>query len=94
MKLTQAEKKWFERLQRTLAAAPESLKKKRMEGKISSYTVGDPFIVVYDEEKLADWKEEQNYMTGYELDVCKMVSFSDAELYHLDFPFAVESTAG
>ena len=94
MKLTQAEKKWFDRLQRTLAAAPASLKKKSISKKISSYTVGDPFIIVYDEEKLADWKEEQNYMTGYELDVCKMVTYADAQLYHLDFPFAVESTAG
>lgn len=94
MKLTQAEKKWFERLQKTLDAAPESLKKKSKTQQIRSYTIGDPFIIVFDESKLKEWKEKQNFRTGYHPDVCEMVRRSDAEIYDLTFPFAVESTAG
>ena len=94
MKLTQAEKKWFERLQKTLDAAPESLKKKGKAQKISSYTIGDSDVTVFDEEKLNAWKNEQSFRLGYEADVGQMVGNADAELYNLVFPFSVESTAG
>jgi hypothetical protein len=94
MKLTVAEKKWFESLQRTLDAAPASLKKKGMAQQISAYTIGDNDINVYDEEKLNAWKENQNYRLGCEPDVCMMVNKADAQLFNFVFPFSVESTAG
>ena len=49
---------------------------------------------MYDEDKLNEWKEKQNFLLGYERDVCQMVQEAESELYFISFPFSVESTAG
>ncbi len=92
MKLTVAEKKWFERLQRTLDAAPKSLQKKGSNFQISSFTIGDRDINVYDEEKLRAWQEANPHKA--ERDVGPMVDEAGALLLDLQFPFCIESTAG
>ncbi|AUR84796.1 hypothetical protein NVP1063O_129 [Vibrio phage 1.063.O._10N.261.45.C7] len=93
MKLTEKEKKWFARLEKTLAAAPDSLKKK--DGKfLRSFTTGDNDITVYDASKYDTWVDSQNFRLGYEGDVGPQVEKSEAGLYNLVFPFCVESTAG
>lgn len=93
MKLTEKEKKWFARLEKTLAAAPESLKRK--DGKfIRSFTTGDADITVYDADKYDKWVESQDFRLGYEGDVGPQVEMSGSELYFIKFPFCIESTAG
>lgn len=92
MKLTVAEKKWFERLQRTLDAAPKSLAKKGSNFQLSSFTIGDRDINVYDEEKLRAWQEANPLKA--EGDVGPMVDEAEALLLDLQFPFCIESTAG
>ena len=92
MKLTVAEKKWFERLQRTLDAAPKSLEKKGSNFQLSSFTIGDRDINVYDEEKLRDWQAANPRKADG--DVGPMVDEAGALLLDLVFPFCIESTAG
>lgn len=92
MKLTVAEKKWFDRLQRTLDAAPKSLEKKGSNFQLSSFTIGDRSLDVYDEEKLRAWQEANPHKADG--DVGPMVNKAEALLFDLQFPFCIESTAG
>lgn len=92
MKLTTKEKKWFADLEAHLDAAPESLRKKSIAHKISSYIIGDRNVTVYDEEKLIKWQEENPQRDAR--DWGPMVAEAEAELFELYFPFDVESTAG
>ncbi len=77
--LNKTEQQWIKRLQRTLDACPETLK-----DRAASYTIGDPYIVIFDEGKYID--------TG--TDICIDVETCNAELATVNFPFQVWSTAG
>ena len=79
MKLTKKERDWVDRVQKSLDACPESLKKRA-----DSYTIGDPDITIFDKNKYEDSGK----------DVCFDVVRCDAELAILVFPFGVASTAG
>ncbi len=93
MKLTKKEEAWFARLEKCLAAAPESLRKKDGK-KIRSFTIGDRSVVVYDAAKVDKWVENQGYYTWNIPDVTCIVDKSESELLSLSLPFCVESTAG
>jgi len=89
MKLTKKEQAWLDRLEKLLSAAPKSLDKK-----VSSYTVGDADIVLYDRAKYEKHFEENPVPYTDNRDQCSLVSDSDSEIVTFDFPFSIESTAG
>lgn len=89
MKLTQKELKWFARLEKCLAAAPESLRKK-----VSSYTIGDDDIVIFDVKRADTWEDDNLDRNTHTRDRCHIVDASSSRLYKLNLPFVVESTAG
>jgi hypothetical protein len=88
MKLTKKEQAWFKRLQKCLDAAPESLT-----NKISSYTIGDDDVTVYDKAKLKEYFNN-NPRVEVEDYLCTSVDAADAKIYCLEFPFSVEATSG
>lgn len=90
MKLTKDELKWFEGLQDYLNKAPSSLKRKSKNKELSSFTVGDNAVTVYNELKCTEY-EDSLYEPG---DKCVCVANSDSEILILKFPFNIESTAG
>lgn len=92
VKLTSSEKKWLQELQDHLDNAPVSLRKKGRLDKIRSFTIGDPDVTVYDGEKFDEYVEGRS--NNHIKDVCVDVNNSNSELFHLRFPFCVESTAG
>ena len=90
MKLTKAEIQWLKHLQEILDSAPKSFVKKAKDRKISSYTIGDNDVVIYDSKTVDKYEETQRD----NLDKCCAVQETDSELFTLMFPFIVESTAG
>lgn len=89
MKLTKKEIAWFDRFRKTLAAAPKSLHKK-----VSSYTIGDDEITLYDLKKFEEYFRK-NPLNGRDIsDHCQLVDKSDSEIESFSFPFSIESTAG
>lgn len=86
-KLTKKELEWLDRFQTTMAAAPESLKHK-----LSSFTVGDNDITIYDKVKFDSFFEGDP--SALNNDQCLLVEESKSEVVKVGFPFAVESTAG
>lgn len=91
MKLTVKEKKWLERLEKTLDAAPASLA-----SKVTAYTIGDNNITLYDKNKFDNFMENNpKYSSSICIrDVCWLVGKSESEIKNFYFPFTVESTAG
>lgn len=90
MKLTKTELLWFIRLQEWLDQAPSSLIRKVKDREISSYTIGDNDVTIYDSKTVDKYEETQRC----NLDKCCAVQETDSELFTLLFPFNVESTAG
>ena len=88
MKLTKKELAWFARLQKCLNSAPDSLTKK-----VTSYTIGDADVTVYDKTKLEDYLNN-NPSADSDRYVCTNVEAADSEIYRLEFPFSVEATSG
>ncbi|AUR87422.1 hypothetical protein NVP1101O_011 [Vibrio phage 1.101.O._10N.261.45.C6] len=90
-KLSKRDMAWFERLQRVLDAAPTGL-----DAKISSFTIGDKDITVFDPVKVKDCEEDMagEFITWGERDTGCQVDNADAEIITLRFPFHIESTAG
>lgn len=86
MRLTKKEEAWLSRFRKTMAAAPVSIGKK-----ISAYTIGDDDITIYDLEKFRSHFEKHDEGDEYH---CTMVEMADAKIEHINFPFAVEATAG
>lgn len=93
MNLNRKETAWLSRFYKTMAAAPGSLA-----GKVGSYTVGDQFIVLFDQVKFDDYiqgKHDTHSSGMYdERDKCIEVDASESEIGSVSFPFSVESTAG
>ena len=89
MKLTRKEEAWLERFRKTMTAAPDSLRKK-----ISSYTMGDDNIMLYDVNKFELYFEVYPLNSRDISDHCTLVEKSDSEIEYIPFPFKVESTAG
>jgi len=89
MKLTKKEEAWIERFKNTMASAPETLG-----SKMSSYTIGDNEITLYDKEVFDNYFEENPEHSWSSLDHCALVEESSSELMYIRFPFSVESTAG
>ena len=83
--LTKKEQAWLDRFKKTMAAAPESLREK-----ISSYTIGDSEIILYDKVKFND------FFSGSHQDKyhCELVEDSESEICSVQFPFDVEATSG
>lgn len=88
MEFNKRETAWLLRLEKCLAAAPASLGRK-----VSSYTIGDNAITLYDHEKLEQW-QDLNPHKADRMDVGPMVTEAKAELDIFVFPFSVESTSG
>ena len=89
MKLNKKETAWLVRLRKTLAAAPISL-----DGKLSSYTVGDRDITLYDKVKFTEYYKD-NPIPLHDIRYhCTLVEDSESELQDLVFTFSIESTAG
>ena len=89
MKLTKVEQKWIDRLTNVLLAAPKGIG-----DKISSYTIGDSNITIYDEAKFNKYFESDAVTATDRRDHCMLVADANAELYSIWFPFSVESTSG
>jgi len=90
MKLTRKEVEWFEGLQSYLDTAPTSIRNKSRLKKLSSFTIGDDDVTVYDEEKCREYENIQREAP----DKGACVYYSESELFSLKFPFDIESTAG
>ena len=88
--LTKKEVEWLEGLQNYLNTAPESMRNKARSKKLSSFTIGDYDITVYDEGKCRTY--EDDHREAPDKGVC--VFNSGSELFNLKFPFQIESTAG
>jgi hypothetical protein len=82
--LTQAERNWFELLQHLLLNPPSK--------RISFYTVGDKYIVGYDNrfEPEID-RQLSEYESG---DVCQAVEKLGCEMYCVKSAMPIHSTAG
>lgn len=87
MKLTKKEEAWLARFEKCMAAAPKSLGKK-----VSSYTVGDPFITIFDKDLV--WDYEATLSNDSRKDMCQIVDEIEGEILTVYFPFNIESTAG
>jgi len=82
--LTQAERNWFELLQYLLLNPPSK--------RISFYTVGDHYIVGYDNRFEAEIDRQlKAYESG---DVCQAVEKLGCELYRVAAAMPIHSTAG
>ena len=88
MELTKKEIAWLDRFRKTMAAAPKTLNKK-----VSSYTIGDNDITLYDLKKFEE-HFRKNALKRNHPDHCDLVVESDSEIEKINFPFSVESTAG
>ncbi len=86
MKLTKKEEAWLLRLEKCLAAAPKSLGKK-----VSSYTLGDNDIILFDKVKQEVYEDSLRHEAR---DKCVEVANCGTELVNIVFPFNIESTAG
>lgn len=89
MKLTAKEQAWLIRFEKTMAAAPKSLDKK-----ISSYTIGDSNITLYDKVKFETYIDNNPLGHTDTTDHCNLVRYSESEISDMAFPFTVESTSG
>lgn len=89
MKLTKKEQAWLERFQKTMAAAPSSLR-----NKIWSFTIGDDEITLYDRVKFEEYYEDNPEPSNSIKDHHQLVSDADCKLDCVNFPFPIESTAG
>ena len=89
MKLTKKEQAWLKRFEKTMDAAPSSLIKK-----MSSFTIGDNYIVLYDLVKFDEYYKENPEPFGCIKDHHQLVSDADCRLQEISFPFCIESTAG
>ncbi len=90
-KLTKKEQDWFVRLQKCLDAAPKTLDKK-----VSSFTIGDKNITVFDPAKVKACENDRTleFTAWGGMDTGCQVENADAEILVLYFPFHIESTAG
>lgn len=81
--LTAAEKKWVEKLESVLAECPSN--------RIGAFTIGDPYLVLYDRSFEGAIDARQNRGDG---DFGGIVSSLGCKLGVVYFPFHVHSTAG
>ena len=88
-KLNKKEQAWLERFQKTMAAAPNSLR-----SKVWAYTVGDDNITLYDRVKCDAYFDSNPVDHRSNDDHCDLVLLADTEMVHIEFPFPIESTAG
>lgn len=86
MELTKKEEAWLARFRKTMEAAPTSLSKK-----VSSYTIGDSDIHLYDLDKFTSYFETNAEGEDYH---CTLVERSGSSIESVNFPFSVEATAG
>ena len=89
MRLTKKEEAWLARFRKPMEAAPKSLNKK-----ISSYTIGDDWITMYDLNKYTTYFDKHPVSSNDIRDQGELVSGSDSVIGVVQFPFSVESTAG
>jgi hypothetical protein len=92
IELTAKEIKWLKDVQKLLNKAPSRFCDTNL---ISSYTIGDNDVVIYDSQRCESLEESYHDIQGGSApDKCCCVYESGAELFSLNFPFFVESTAG
>lgn len=89
MNLTKKEQAWLKRFEKTMDAAPYSLIKK-----MSSFTIGDDYIVLYDLVKFNKYHDENPQAQQSIKDHHHLVDDADCRLQEIPFPFCIESTAG
>jgi len=80
---TKKELDWIAELQEVLNKCPSK--------NLGFFTVGDPYITIFDNRKLQKIYEKS---TDIGLDFCNGVHDTDAEIGSIAFPNAVHSTAG
>ena len=89
MEFTKKETAWLDRYRKTMKAAPKTLNKK-----VSSYTIGDNEITLYDLKKFEEYFRKNPLNSRDVSDHCQLVDKSDSKIESFSYPFAIESTAG
>ena len=85
--LSEDENKWLRKLDLLLAKAPKSLAEK-----VSTFTIGDSNIVMFDRKKVDEYTESLG--SADIPDMCALVKDAGIDTRTFNFPFAIESTAG
>lgn len=84
-RLTKAEAAWVKEVQAVMDRCPSK--------RLAAYTVGDSDITLYDGGK-EDAIQAALDGRGGPSDFCQAVTYKEAELAEIRFPFPVHSTAG